>query len=138
MKNNKTSTFHGKEPDIHTDRLAHSIIGVALEVHKRLGPGYLEAIYERAFCIELNRRGIPYKNQVCFDVLYKGYKIGESRLDLVINDLVIVELKSVELLTPFYIAQVIAYLKSSKCKLLINFINVAVLKHGIRRIVYSK
>ena len=98
MKNDCRMTR--QEPDALTDRLTRSVIGAAIEVHRNLGPGFLESFYEKAFCIELNRRGIPYENQVCFPVLYKGYKIGENRLDLVIHGLIIVELKSVEALSP--------------------------------------
>jgi GxxExxY protein len=127
------------EPDEYIDRLARLIIGIALEVHKTLGPGYLEALYERAFCYELNLRGITYQQQAQFPVMYKGHKIGESRLDLVIAESVVIEIKSVEALIPFYTAQLISYLKASNYKLgfLINF-NVPLLKDGIRRIIYTK
>ena len=127
-----------QEPDALTDSLTRSVIGAAIEVHRNLGPGFLESFYERAFSIELKRRGIPFKNQVCFPVLYKGIKIGENRLDLVIGELIIVELKSVEALVPVYTAQIISYLRATKYKLglLINF-NVTILKYGIRRIICS-
>ncbi len=124
-------------PSIYIDRLAHSVIGAALEVHRTLGPGFLESVYERALSIELERRYIPFKNQVPVPVTCKGYVIGESRLDLVVDDLLIVELKSIESLAPIHTAQIISYLRASKRKLglIINF-NVPLLKQGIRRIIY--
>ncbi|HSE41445.1 MAG TPA: GxxExxY protein, partial [Acidobacteriota bacterium] len=66
-----------QEPEEYIDRLAHMVIGIALEVHRTLGPGYLEYLYERAFCHELDLRGITYTQQAQFPVIYKGHKIGE-------------------------------------------------------------
>jgi GxxExxY protein len=120
----------------YTDRLSHSVIGAALEVHKTLGPGYLEIVYERALAIEFQLRNIPFTNQVLIKLDYKRQSIGENRLDFIIDNLIVVELKSIDLFAPIHTAQMISYLKSSKCKvgLLLNF-NVPVLKHGIRRFI---
>ena len=123
-------------PSFYLDRLAHSVIGAALSVHRALGPGFLESVYESALSIELRFRSIPYKTQVPIPLYYRGQVIGESRLDLLIDEVLIVELKSVEIFAPIHTAQLISYLRSSKCKLglLINF-NVPILKQGIRRII---
>jgi GxxExxY protein len=123
-------------PSFYLDRLAHSVIGAALSVHRALGPGFLESVYESALSIELRFRSIPYKTQVPIPLYYRGQVIGESRLDLLIDEVLIVELKSVEVFAPIHTAQLISYLRSSKCKLglLINF-NVPILKQGIRRII---
>jgi GxxExxY protein len=101
----------------------------------------LESVYESALSIELRFRSIPYKTQVPIPLYYRGQVIGESRLDLLIDEVLIVELKSVEVFVPIHTAQLISYLRASnlrasKCKLglLINF-NVPLLKQGIRRIV---
>ncbi len=123
-------------PSLYLDRLAHSVIGAALAVHRALGPGFLESVYESALSIELRFRLIPFKTQVPIPLYYRDHVIGESRLDLVIDNLLIVELKSVELFAPIHTAQLISYLRASKCKLglLINF-NVPILKQGIRRVI---
>ena len=123
-------------PSFYLDRLAHSVIGAALDVHRALGPGFLESVYESALSIELRFRSIPYKTQVPIPLYYRGQVIGESRLDLLIDEVLIVELKSVEVFTPIHTAQLISYLRASKWKLglLINF-NVPILKQGIRRII---
>lgn len=110
-------------PSFYLDRLAHSVIGAALDVHRALGPGFLESVYESALSIELRFRSIPYKTQVPIPLYYRGLVIGESRLDLLIDEVLIVELKSVDVFAPIHTAQLISYLRASKCKLglLINF-----------------
>lgn len=127
-----------REPNADLDLLAHDVIGAAIEVHRQLGAGFLESIYEGALCTELELRGIRFANQVPVNVLYKGRYIGESRLDLLVDNRLVVELKAVEVLHPVFTAQVISYLKAMGLPLglLINF-NVPVLKQGIRRIVWS-
>jgi GxxExxY protein len=124
-------------PSSYLDDLARSVIGAALAVHRTLGPGFLESVYQSALTIELQSRSIPYKTQVRIPLYYQSQIIGESRLDLVIDDLLIVELMCVEGFAPIHTAQLISYLKASKCKLglLINF-NVPLLKRGIRRVIY--
>ena len=126
------------EPDGELDRLAHEVIGAAIEVHRHLGPGYLESVYEEALAIELGLRGISFQRQVPIAVIYKGKTIGEGRLDMLVGGNLIIEIKAVETLAPVHKAQVISYLKSSgfHLGLLINF-NSAVLKDGIKRIIHS-
>jgi GxxExxY protein len=127
-----------KEPSPEVDALAREVIGAAIEVHRILGPGYLECVYEDALCVELELGGIPLSRQVVFGVEYKGKCVGESRLDLLVANQLIVELKAVEELLPVHKAQVISYLKATgrELGLLINF-NVPVLKDGVKRVVLS-
>jgi GxxExxY protein len=87
------------------------IIGCAIEVHRTLGPGLLENTYEEAMCIELTDAGLKYQRQLPFPILYKGKALGEYRLDLLVEDAVIVEIKSVERFNPVFEAQVLTYLK---------------------------
>lgn len=116
------------------DPLTHRIIGCAIEVHRQLGPGLLEATYERALCIELTEARLPFVRQVPVPVLYKGQLIGEHRPDLVINGQVLVEIKSVDALHPLHRAQTLAYMRVLRLPvgLLMNF-NSEVLRTNIRR-----
>jgi GxxExxY protein len=125
-----------KEGDFAFDPLTHAVIGAAIEVHRVLGPGFLESVYEEALAIELEQRGIPFERQYAVGVSYKGHPVGEGRLDLFVDRRLIVELKAVEALLPIHTAQILSYLKTIQCRtgLLINF-NVPVLKRGIRRLV---
>src|SRR5262245_15362933 len=84
-----------KGPGNEVDELAHAVIGAALEVHRTLGPGFLESVYEEALGVELRLLGIPFVRQPTIPVAYKGQLVGESRLDLLVADKLIVELKSV-------------------------------------------
>ena len=117
------------------ENAAKKVIGAAIEVHKHLGPGYLESVYEEALAVELTLRGVPFARQVGFALDYKGHRIGEGRLDLLADSRLVVELKAVEELAPIHTAQAISYLKATKHRLalLINF-NVPLLKAGIKRI----
>jgi len=117
------------------DELTERIIGAAIEVHRILGPGLLESIYEEALAIELELRGIPFQRQVEIDVLYKGHTIKGQRLDLLVEGQVVVELKSVTNLPEVAMAQVLSYLKASGLKrgLLLNF-GAPKLIDGIKRI----
>lgn len=126
------------EPDSQLDQLARAIIGAAIEVHRGLGPGFLESVYEEALAVELHLRGIGFERQHVISVAYKGYNVGESRLDLLIENRIIVELKAVEMLLPIHTAQLLSYLRATDCRLglLMNF-NLPVLKPGIKRIVLS-
>jgi len=126
------------EPSKLVDQLAHSVIGAAIEVHRHLGPGYLENIYEEAVCLELNLLGIPFERQKPIAVWYKGRELGHGRLDFLVGEQLVVELKTVDALTGIHKAQVISYLKAMGLRLglLINF-NVPVLRQGIQRIVFS-
>ena len=111
------------------------IIGSAIEVHKELGPGLLESAYEACLAFELGNRGLDVERQKPLPVIYKGTKIDAGyRIDLMVENLVIVELKAVEKIQPIHEAQILSYLKLSNRKvgLLINF-NVKLLKRGIKR-----
>ena len=103
--------------------LTERIIGCAVDVHRHLGPGLLEATYEAALCIEFETSGLRYLRQPCFPVVYKGQSIGEYRLDFLVEDKVVVEMKSVERLDPVFDAQVLTYLRATgkRVGLLINF-----------------
>jgi GxxExxY protein len=126
------------EPDSRTDELAKTVIGAAIEVHRLLGPGYLESVYEQALVIELELRNLPFERQKAIRVNYKGQEVGEGRLDLLVGGCLIVELKAVDALAPIHTAQLMSYLRAMRLPLglLINF-NVPVLKTGIKRIVLS-
>lgn len=117
--------------------LTHAIIGAAIEVHRMLGPGLLESAYEECLCRELNLRELNYERQVPLPVVYKGLKLECGyRLDIVVNRSVILEIKSVEALSPIHEAQLLTYLKLSGIRvgLLLNF-NSIVLKDGLKRFV---
>jgi GxxExxY protein len=126
------------EPDLAMDALTERIIGAAIEVHRRVGAGLDEVLYENALCVEFNLRGINFVRQPLIPVEYKGQIIGEKKLDLIVQGKVIVELKAVEQLAPVHKAQIRTYLKITGLKigLLINF-NVPFLRDGIKRIISS-
>ena len=122
--------------DTPVSQITKAIIGAAIHVHRELGPGLLESTYQACLCCELGRRNIKFKRQVPLPVKYHDLKIDCGyRLDFLVEDLVIVEIKSVEKIAPIHKAQVITYLKLKECPvgLLINF-NVVLLKRGIRRL----
>lgn len=127
-----------REPTVAEDALARSVIGAATAVHRVLGPGFLESVYENALSIELELRGIPFRRQAAIGVMYRDQPVGDARLDLLVANSLIVELKSVDSLLPIHTAQVISYLRATNLRLglLINF-NVPVLKQGIKRLVVS-
>jgi len=127
-----------REPDKEIDDLANAVIGAAIEVHRVLGPGYLESVYEEALAIEFELRGISFERQKPIRVDYKGRGVGEGRLDLLVGGRLIVELKAVDAFAPIHTAQVMSYLKTMNLPLglLINF-NVPLLKHGIKRVILS-
>ncbi|MGA2582630.1 MAG: GxxExxY protein [Tepidisphaeraceae bacterium] len=127
------------EVDAELDRLSYEVIGAAIEVHRALGPGYLESIYEEAMCIELKLRGIAFERQSAVPIAYKGVSIGQHRLDLLVEGKLIVEIKTVESLAPIHSAQAISYLKATghHLALIINF-NTTVLKDGIKRIIRTQ
>jgi GxxExxY protein len=118
------------------ESLTEQIIGCGIEVHRALGPGLLESAYERAFAIELRRSGLTFQSQVALPLFYKGELLGQHRADLIVDDQVIVEIKSIEQLVPVHTAQMLTYLRIAHLKvgLILNF-NTAVLKHGIKRVV---
>jgi GxxExxY protein len=122
------------------DPLTQRIIGSAIEVHRSLGPGLLESIYEECLCVELNAANIRYRRQVPLPVTYKGIALDCSfRVDVVVEEQVIVEVKSVENLLPIHQAQLLTYMKLSGIGrgLVLNF-HTAVLKDGIRRMTLAR
>ncbi|AFZ60191.1 GxxExxY protein [Anabaena cylindrica FACHB-243] len=118
--------------------LAYGVIGAAIEVHRVLGAGFLERVYQEALFCEFRLRGIPCKPKYLVSINYKGHPIGEGELDFLVGDILVVELKAVEKLAPIHEAQVISYLKTTNNRLglLINF-NVPILKEGIKRVILS-
>jgi GxxExxY protein len=120
---------------LNLDNLSKEVVDCAFQVHKKLGPGFLEKNYEEAFCIELNKKNIPFERQKIFKIPYGDQFLNsEFRFDLLIDDQIIVELKSVDQIHPIHQAQIYAYLNASKLQLgfLINF-NVKLIKDGIKR-----
>ena len=120
------------------NELARRVIEAAVEVHRHLGPGYTESVYENALAIELGLRGIPFERQAGFSVDYKGREVGEGRMDLLVERLLVVELKAVDRFTEVHVSQALSYLKATGFSLarLINF-NVPVLMRGVKRIVLN-
>lgn len=113
--------------------LSARIIGAALRVHQELGPGFLESLYEKALCLELANVGLNFQRQLVVPVVYRQQVIGEHRLDLLIEDEVVVELKTVTGFEPIHFATLRSYLKATKCELglLLNF---AATKLEIKRV----
>ena len=131
------SLYHDDAAKNKANALSNEIIGAAIEVHRELGPGLLESAYEECLCYELGLRGIASERQVPLPLEYKGLKLDCGyRMDLLVNDLVIIELKSVTKIEPVHEAQLLTYLrcKGSWLGMIINF-NVPLLKNGIKRIV---
>lgn len=121
----------------YNDPLTEKIIGAAIEVHRRLGPGLLESTYETCLCYELNLVGLNVKRQVQVPIFYRDKKLDSGyRIDMIVEDEVIVEIKSVAGLLPVHEAQLLSYLKHNGGGrgLLINF-NVKLLKDGIKRLI---
>jgi len=119
------------------NRITEKIIGCAIEVHRNLGPGFLESAYEKCLCYELTQAGFEYKQQLPLPVIYKGINLECGyRMDVVVEDLVIVEIKAIERILPVHEAQLLSYLKlyNKKVGLLMNF-HVPMLKSGLKRIV---
>ena len=119
------------------DPLTEQVIGCAIEVHRALGPGLLEAVYEECLCHELHENGLGFQRQIPVPVTYKAVNLETGfRADLVIEKVLLIEIKAVERLLPVHQAQVLTYLKLSGIPkgLLLNF-NTRVLKDGIRRFV---
>ncbi len=124
-------------PLLYERKLTEQIIGAAIEVHRFLGPGLLESAYQACLAQEFAIRGLPFKREMPLLIEYKGATLDCSyRLDYIVGDKVVVELKAVEAILPVHQAQLVTYLKLTGCKvgLLINF-NVPVLKNGIKRMV---
>ncbi len=121
------------------NQLSSQIIGAAIEVHKALGPGLLESAYEKCLCHELKLRGLSFENQKPLSLVFKGEKLDCGyQLDIVVENTIILELKSCEKIEPIHKAQLLTYLKLSDLKLglLLNF-NVPVMRDGIVRMVHG-
>jgi GxxExxY protein len=121
--------------DDETDRVARGIVDAAFRVHKELGPGLLEGVYEKCLLRELRSRDFQASRQVYVPIIYRGEEVGtDLKLDLLVEDRVIVELKAVEILLPLHEAQLLTYLKiaNRRLGLLINF-NVPLIRDGIKR-----
>lgn len=119
------------------NKLTEGIIGAAIEVHRNLGPGLLESAYQAALAYELNQRGYKVEQQKPLPMLYKEIKLDAGyRLDFLVNDKVVLEIKASDKIIPIHDAQILSYLRISGCKvgLLINF-NVKLLKNGIKRFI---
>ena len=123
------------EPDPALNRITNAIIGAAIDVHRALGPGHLESAYEEAMDHEMTLRGIRFRRQVDVALIYKGRTVGKGRLDFLIEEMVVLDLKAIEQFTSIHTAQMVSYLSITgyPLGLLINF-NVPALRHGIRRI----
>ena len=129
----------GENGEGEKDPLTQQVIGCAIEVHRTLGPGLLESTYEKCLAHELKLAGLPFINQAAMPIDYKGITLDCGyRLDFLIDDYLVVELKAVEQLLPIHQAQVITYMKLAEAPvgLLINF-NVKLLKDGLRRLFPS-
>jgi len=119
------------------NEISKIIVDCALKVHRALGPGLLESSYEECLFYEIGKRNLKVEKQKALPLIYEEVKLNAGyRIDLIVEDKVIIELKSVEMINDVHLAQVLTYLKLSECKLglLINF-NVALIKHGIKRVV---
>jgi len=145
MAESAKNTFvicNGKVTNTHTinmneNELSFFVIGIALELHKNIGPGLLESAYENALTYDLREAGLDVKQQVAMPFLYKEIKMDVGyRLDIIIENKIIVEVKAVETLAPVHYSQLLTYLKLTNIKLglLINF-NTKLLKDGIHRVV---
>jgi GxxExxY protein len=109
--------------ELQDKELTEQIIAAAIDVHRQLGPGFLESVYEEALCMELRHRGIPFERQKTIDIPFRGEKIAVHRLDLLVDSKVIVELKAVKTFEPIFYAILRSYLNAAKMHtgLLINF-----------------
>ncbi len=136
LNHQDTKTPRGFAPiPANQDATGKQVVDVAFQVHKTLGPGLLENIYEEAFCCELMDRNIGFERQKIIPIQYKHHKLDLNyRLDLLVKDSIIIELKCVDKLSPVHDSQILTYLKLMNLRLgyLINF-NVPLIKEGIRR-----
>lgn len=135
----RENSFTTRSDLLDINKTTESIIGAAIEVHRHLGPGLLESAYEECLCEELLLRKIPFKRQVVLPVTYKSKKLDIGyRIDLLVNDEVVVELKTVESVLPIHEAQTLTYMRLGNWQvgLILNF-NVTVLKNGIKRLVHK-
>lgn len=123
-----------------TDRenwLASQIVEIAITIHRFLGPGLLESIYEKCFCYELTKRKIPFVKQKCTELIYDNVIIDEGlRIDILVDDLIVIELKAQEVYHPVWEAQLLSYLKLTNKRLgyILNF-HVPLMKEGLKRMI---
>jgi GxxExxY protein len=120
--------------------LIHRVIGTAIEVHRVLGPGHLEAHYGKAFAIELELRGIGFTREACVQLDYKGHMIGEGRIDFLVEGRLVVELKAVQAINVVHLAQTISYLRiiDQRAGLILNFrVGAMNTKEAIRRVIVN-
>jgi len=124
------------EPPKELDDLARAVIGAAIEVHKELGAGLPEEAYEGALAVELTARGIKFERQKRVEIMYKGARVARGRIDLLVGEKLIVEIKAVEVLLPLHRLQTASYMRviGQPLGLLINF-NVPLLKQGVSRVI---
>ncbi|MCK6486998.1 MAG: GxxExxY protein [Planctomycetes bacterium] len=137
MDHRHDATTPRKDVNPVVDALASAVIDGAFAVHRELGPGLMESVYEACLCHELGKRGLAHRRQVVVPIRYDGIEVEAGlRLDLLVDERLIVELKAVDLLAPIHTAQALTYLKITglQLALLINF-NVPKLRDGIRRVV---
>lgn len=129
-----------QEPSLEANEANTRVIGAAIEVHRQLGPGFLETVYETAMCVELDRRAIRYERQVRLPIRYRGVTVGEHVLDLVVEGVLVVELKCVAAISPIHLAQVISYMKAADLTLgsILNFNVPALRDGGIKRVVWGR
>ena len=120
-----------------TEEIASKVIEAAFQVHRELGPGLLEFVYEKCLCYELNEAGLKYESQKPISIKYKGIIFNEAlRIDILVENKIVLEIKSVDEFNPLFEAQLLTYMKLTDCRLgfIINF-NVSKLKDGIHRYV---
>jgi len=118
------------------NKLSQKIIGCAIEVHRRLGPGLLESIYEKALCIELAFAGLKFERQKILSIKYREKPLGEFKIDILVEGTIVLELKAVDRYDPVFKAQLLSYMKLGNYKLglLINF-NRNLLTDGVKRVI---
>jgi GxxExxY protein len=121
---------------LETEALVTRVIGCAMAVHRELGPGLLEGVYRRAMSVELRAQGIPFETEKAVAVRYRGVAVPGQRIDLIVDNQVIVELKAVKEFDPVHVAQLLSYLRTTGLRvgLLINF-HKRLLRYGLRRVV---
>jgi GxxExxY protein len=127
------------EPDAYLDQLAHAVIGAAIEVHMHHGPGFPESVYRESLVHELGLRGVAVAQEVPVEVHYKGMRVGQGRIDILVEGRLVVELKAVEAINDVHVGQVISYLKAigETLGLIINFKAAAIRGAAIKRVVYT-
>jgi GxxExxY protein len=128
-----------REPSARADELANIVIGAAIEVHTHLGPGFPESVYRESLIHELVLRGLAVAREAPVEVIYKGKRVGQGRIDILVDDELIVELKTVEAINDVHMGQVISYLKATgkTLGLIVNFKVAAIRDKAIKRVVCS-